>query len=32
VLDSRFGVSGAQPADTFTAVLDKAWSQRAPAS
>ena len=29
VLDSRFGVSGAQPADTFTAVLDKAWSQRA---
>ena len=29
VLDGRFGVSGAQPADTFTAVLDKAWSQRA---
>ena len=32
VLDGRFGVSGAQPADTFTAVLDKAWSQRTPAS
>jgi predicted DsbA family dithiol-disulfide isomerase len=28
VLDGRFGVSGAQPADTFSAVLDKAWSQR----
>jgi len=28
VLDTRFGVSGAQPAATFTAVLDKAWEQR----
>jgi predicted DsbA family dithiol-disulfide isomerase len=28
VLDTRFGVSGAQPAATFTAVLDKAWAQR----
>ena len=32
VLDGRFGVSGAQPAATFTAVLDKAWSQRTAAS
>ncbi len=28
VLDERYGVSGAQPAATFTAVLGKAWSDR----
>ena len=28
VLDTRFGVSGAQPAATFAAVLDQAWEQR----
>lgn len=32
VLDGRFGVSGAQPAATFTAVLDKAWAQRGAAA
>jgi predicted DsbA family dithiol-disulfide isomerase len=26
VLDGRLGVSGAQPATTFTAALDQAWS------
>jgi predicted DsbA family dithiol-disulfide isomerase len=28
VLDSRYGVSGAQPAATFTAALAEAWSNR----
>jgi predicted DsbA family dithiol-disulfide isomerase len=32
VLDRRFGVSGAQPAETFTTVLDKAWAQRGAAA
>ena len=27
VLDDRYGVSGAQPADAFAAVLDRAWSE-----
>jgi predicted DsbA family dithiol-disulfide isomerase len=27
VLDGRYGVSGAQPAATFTAVLDKVWAE-----
>jgi predicted DsbA family dithiol-disulfide isomerase len=29
VIDSRFGVSGAQPAQTFTAALDRAWTASA---
>ena len=32
VLDGRFGVSGAQPAATFTEVLDQVWSQRGAAT
>jgi predicted DsbA family dithiol-disulfide isomerase len=27
VIDRRYGISGAQPADTITQVLDKAWSE-----
>ncbi|MFD8701203.1 DsbA family oxidoreductase [Kitasatospora sp. NPDC059648] len=30
VLDRRLGVSGAQPADTFTRALEQAWAGRAP--
>ena len=30
VVDRRYGVSGAQPADLLLEVLDKAWSQRQP--
>lgn len=30
VFDRKYGVSGAQPSETFTAVLEKAWSERAP--
>jgi predicted DsbA family dithiol-disulfide isomerase len=32
VLDGRLGVSGAQPAQTLAAALDRAWTQRAAAS
>ncbi|WP_017625561.1 DsbA family oxidoreductase [Nocardiopsis chromatogenes] len=28
VIDERYGVSGAQPADVFTQVLEKAWEER----
>ncbi|MDA2814772.1 DsbA family oxidoreductase [Nocardiopsis sp. RSe5-2] len=28
VIDERYGVSGAQPADVFTRVLEKAWEER----
>jgi predicted DsbA family dithiol-disulfide isomerase len=28
VLDGKYGVSGAQPAQTFTQVLDRAWTER----
>jgi len=27
VIDRRYGVSGAQPADTITQVLEKAWGE-----
>lgn len=30
VFDRKYGVSGAQPSETFTAVLEKAWSERQP--
>ena len=30
VIDRRYGVSGAQPSETFTQVLDKAWSDAHP--
>lgn len=30
VLDGKYGVSGAQPAATFTAALDQAWSESHP--
>jgi predicted DsbA family dithiol-disulfide isomerase len=30
VVDRRYGVSGAQPADQLLAVLDRAWSERSP--
>ena len=30
VLDSKYGVSGAQPADTLRQVLDRAWVEHAP--
>ncbi len=30
VLDQKFAVSGAQPADTLRQVLDRAWSERTP--
>ena len=30
VVDSKYGVSGAQPADTFRQVLDRAWAERTP--
>ncbi len=30
VVDRKYGVSGAQPADQLLAVLDRAWSERAP--
>jgi predicted DsbA family dithiol-disulfide isomerase len=30
VVDRRYGVSGAQPAEVLRQVLDKAWSERAP--
>ena len=30
VIDEKYGVSGAQPADTFTQVLERAWSERNP--
>jgi predicted DsbA family dithiol-disulfide isomerase len=32
VLDGRLGVSGAQPAQTLAAALDRAWAERAAAS
>ncbi|MEO3830315.1 DsbA family protein [Actinomadura sp. B10D3] len=31
VIDRRYGVSGAQPAETFTQVLDQAWADANPA-
>ncbi|MFJ7248230.1 DsbA family oxidoreductase [Kitasatospora sp. NPDC098652] len=31
VLDRRLGVSGAQPAETFTMALEQAWASRVPA-
>lgn len=31
VFDRKYGVSGAQPTETFAQVLDKAWSERVPA-
>jgi predicted DsbA family dithiol-disulfide isomerase len=30
VIDGRYGISGAQPADAVLQTLDKAWSERAP--
>ena len=30
VVDGRYGISGAQPADTVLQALDKAWSERPP--
>jgi predicted DsbA family dithiol-disulfide isomerase len=30
VVDRKYGVSGAQPADQLLAVLDRAWSERSP--
>jgi predicted DsbA family dithiol-disulfide isomerase len=30
VIDGKFGVSGAQPAELFTDVLERAWSDRSP--
>jgi predicted DsbA family dithiol-disulfide isomerase len=30
VLDQKFGVSGAQPAETLRQVLDRAWAERTP--
>jgi hypothetical protein len=30
VVDRSYGVSGAQPADQLLAVLERAWSERAP--
>ena len=30
VLDAKYGVSGAQPADTLRQVLDRAWAEHAP--
>ena len=30
VIDKKYGVSGAQPADTFRQVLDRAWSDAHP--
>ena len=30
VLDRRYGVSGAQPADVLTQVLERAWAEPAP--
>jgi predicted DsbA family dithiol-disulfide isomerase len=30
VLDQKFGVSGAQPADSLRQVLDRAWAERTP--
>ena len=30
VIDMKYGVSGAQPADTFRQVLDRAWSDAHP--
>ena len=30
VVDRRYGVSGAQPAEVLRQVLDKAWGERAP--
>ena len=30
VIDEKYGVSGAQPADTFTQVLERAWAERTP--
>jgi len=31
VVDGKFGISGAQPAETFTQVLQRAWSESHPA-
>jgi predicted DsbA family dithiol-disulfide isomerase len=31
VIDEKYGVSGAQPAETFGQVLERAWSERTPA-
>jgi predicted DsbA family dithiol-disulfide isomerase len=31
VVDGKFGISGAQPAETFTQVLERAWSESHPA-
>jgi predicted DsbA family dithiol-disulfide isomerase len=30
VIDGKYGVSGAQPAETFRQVLDRAWAEREP--
>jgi hypothetical protein len=30
VVDRRYGVSGAQPAEQLLAVLERAWSERQP--
>ncbi len=30
VIDRKYGVSGAQPADTFTQVIERAWSESQP--
>jgi predicted DsbA family dithiol-disulfide isomerase len=30
VIDEKYGVSGAQPAETFSQVLERAWSERTP--
>ena len=31
VVDRRYGVSGAQPVEVFTQVLEKAWTESRPA-
>jgi len=31
VVDQRYGVSGAQPAEVFTELLDRAWTESHPA-
>ncbi len=31
VIDQKYGVSGAQPAEVFTQVLEKAWAESHPA-
>jgi predicted DsbA family dithiol-disulfide isomerase len=30
VIDERYGISGAQPRQTFTAALERAWADQGP--